>query len=198
MYKCTVILNKLHHKKAVGRWSVGVRPTIYQPPTNHLLTTYSTDYLPTIYWPPTDHFFYGAAVQYYTNVHRAYWSDWNDVWQIPSYWCGAKLLCFILLSFYLKYIFHSCLPDGAVSFWLDLPARAGFLSAALDNLLTELLYAMPPMKTTLLDFCNLMMDLYLEIMYKEENANNRHNTQWPFLSVKARWSNLVCATTVRL
>ena len=139
-------------------------PTTYQPPTDHLPTTYWLPTVPTTYQPSTDHlpttFFTVQPVQYYTNVHRAYWSDWNDVWQIPSYWCGAKLLCFILVSFYLKYRFHSCLPDGAVSFWLDLPARAGFLSTALDNLLTELLYATPPMKTTLLDFCNLMMDLY--------------------------------------
>ena len=41
MYRTSVIVNKLHHKKVVGRWSVGGRPptdhlqTIYRPPTNH-------------------------------------------------------------------------------------------------------------------------------------------------------------------
>ena len=57
-----VIVNKLHHKKVVGMWSVCGRPTTYQPPTNHLTTdhlptTYRplTDRLPTTYWPLTDH-----------------------------------------------------------------------------------------------------------------------------------------------
>ena len=52
-----VIVNKLHRKKVVGRWSVGGRPTTYRPPTDHLPTTYRppTDHLPTTYRPPTDH-----------------------------------------------------------------------------------------------------------------------------------------------
>ena len=62
----TVILNKLHHKKVVGRWSVSGRPTTYQPLTDHIPTTYQPltvpttywpliDHLPTTYWPHTDH-----------------------------------------------------------------------------------------------------------------------------------------------
>ena len=55
--KATVIVNKLHRKKVVSRWSVGGRPTTYWPPTNQP----PTDHLPTTYRPLTDHFFYGAA-----------------------------------------------------------------------------------------------------------------------------------------
>ena len=47
----SVILNKLHCKKVVGRWLVSGRPTTYHPPTDHLLT----DHLPTTYQPLTDH-----------------------------------------------------------------------------------------------------------------------------------------------
>ena len=64
-----VIVNKLHRKKVVGRWSADHLPTTYQPsvpttyrpptdhlPTDHLPTDHLlTDHLPTIYWPPTDH-----------------------------------------------------------------------------------------------------------------------------------------------
>ena len=52
-----VIVNKLHCKKEVGRWSADHLPTTYQPPTDHLPTTYgpSTDHLRTTYRPPTDH-----------------------------------------------------------------------------------------------------------------------------------------------
>ena len=52
-----VIVNKLHCKKVVGRWSVSGHPTTYRPPTVHLPTTYQppTDHLPTTYRPPTDH-----------------------------------------------------------------------------------------------------------------------------------------------
>ena len=51
-----VIVNKLHHKKVVGRWSVSGQPTTYRPPTDHLPSTYRppTDHLPTTY-QPTDH-----------------------------------------------------------------------------------------------------------------------------------------------
>ena len=63
-----VIVNKLHRKKVVSRWSADHVPTTYQPHTDHLPTTYqpltnhlpttyrpSTDHLPTTYQPPTDH-----------------------------------------------------------------------------------------------------------------------------------------------
>ena len=60
----SVILNKLHCKKVVGRWLVSGRPTTYSPTTyrphtNHLPTTYRprTDHVPTTYRP----LFYGAA-----------------------------------------------------------------------------------------------------------------------------------------
>ena len=35
-----VIVNKLHRKNVVGRWSADHLPTTYRPPTNHLPTTY--------------------------------------------------------------------------------------------------------------------------------------------------------------
>ena len=65
-----VILNKLHRKKVVGRWSVSGWPTNYRPPTVYLLTTYRppthrplTDHILTTYRPLTDHIplFYGAV-----------------------------------------------------------------------------------------------------------------------------------------
>ena len=49
-----VIVNKLHRKKVVGRWSADHLLTTCQPPADHLP---STNHLPTTYWPPTDHFF---------------------------------------------------------------------------------------------------------------------------------------------
>ena len=39
IYTNGVIVNKLHRKKVVGRWSADHLPTTYRPPTNHLLTT---------------------------------------------------------------------------------------------------------------------------------------------------------------
>ena len=46
-----VILNKLHRKKVVGKWSADHLLTTYRPLTDYL----TTDHLPTTYWPHTDH-----------------------------------------------------------------------------------------------------------------------------------------------
>ena len=51
-----VIVNKLHCKKAVGRWLADHLLTTYWPPTDHLLT---------IYRPNTDHFFTVQLVHNY-------------------------------------------------------------------------------------------------------------------------------------
>ena len=57
-----LMVNKLHHKKVVSRWSADHLLTMhllttYRPSTDHLLTTYRplTDHLLTAYQPPTNH-----------------------------------------------------------------------------------------------------------------------------------------------
>ena len=53
-----IILNKLHHKKMVGRWLADHLQCTNHLPTNHQPTTYwlptCTDHQPTTYRPPTD------------------------------------------------------------------------------------------------------------------------------------------------
>ena len=88
MQSLWVIVNKLHRKKVVGRWSADHLltdhlPTIYRPLTDHLLTTYRplTDHLPTTYRPLTHHlpttFFTVQLVHDYCHCVHAFLNNQN-------------------------------------------------------------------------------------------------------------------------
>ena len=114
-----VIVNKLHRKKVVGRWSAHL-PTTYRPPTDHL---------PTTYRPPTDHFFTVQLVHDTCTVQNSICNFDNRPKSIHNKWLNYALSQLLLHVAGGLLTVYSCstvliafqpLLSPKVSFWLNI------------------------------------------------------------------------------